>query len=69
MTFDEIYEIIPQLTIEQRKTLLAVIIDSFTEGTKTYDILDFEGIGKHLYDGTDAQEQVNQLRQEWDQPA
>jgi hypothetical protein len=33
------------------------------------NILEFEGVGKHNPVGMDAQEYVNQMRDEWDRPA
>lgn len=33
---------------------------------KERSLLELEGLGKHLWEGIDAQEYVNQLRAEWD---
>lgn len=70
MTFREILSDIPSLTVEERKRLIAVLVDSLTgevqSSAKVFDILDFEGVGAHLYEGTDAQEEVNAMRAEWD---
>jgi hypothetical protein len=69
MTLEMIKEEIRTLSIEQRKQLIAYIVDSLTnsESEKTHSILEFEGVGAHLRDDTlDAQEYVNQLRREWD---
>jgi hypothetical protein len=70
MTFREILLDIPSLTVEERKRLIAALVDSLAgevqPSDKTFDILDFEGVGAHLYDGTDAQEEVNAMRAEWD---
>lgn len=70
MTFREMLSDIPSLTVEERKRLIAALVDSLTGDAqpsgKTFDILDFEGVGAHLYDGSDAQDEVNAMRTEWD---
>ena len=33
---------------------------------KTYSILELRGMGKEIWEGIDAQEYVNKLRDEWD---
>lgn len=66
MTLDAIKREICELPIEQRKALISFIADTLTEPTKKHSLLDFEGVGKHLADGEDAQDYVNRLRDEWD---
>ena len=69
MTFEAIVEEIRTLSIEERKALINVIVDSLTEPiepTKKRSILEFEGLGAEIWDGIDAQEYVNQLSSEWD---
>lgn len=66
MALQEIMQEIRHLDIEERKLLISWIVDSLSEPQKQYSILDFEGVGAHLYDGTDAQDYINQLRDEWD---
>lgn len=66
MTLQEIMQEVCQLDLEDRKLLISWIVDTLTEPPKKYSLLDFEGVGAHLYDGTDAQEYINQLRSEWD---
>lgn len=68
MTLDALAQEIRALSLQERKQLVTLILDTFTDvaDTPTRDILEFEGIGAHLYDGTDAQTYVNQLRSEWD---
>lgn len=71
MTFREILSDIPSLSVEERKQLIAVLVDSLTSDAmlnseKVFDILDFEGVGAHLYEGTDAQDEVSAMRAEWD---
>jgi hypothetical protein len=69
MTFEAIVEEIQTLSVEERKALITVIVDSLTEPlatTRTRSILEFEGIGERLRDDIDPQEYINQLRSEWD---
>jgi hypothetical protein len=65
MTIDQIIREIEQLSIEERKHLVTAIIDSLTDSKpkRNRSILEFEGIG--IWDGTDAQEYINELRDEW----
>ncbi len=69
MTLQEIIQEVRLLDVEARKQLILWIVDSLTEPPKPYSILDFAGAGAHLYDGTDAQDYINQLRSEWDHRA
>lgn len=69
MTFEAIVEEIQTLSVEERKALITVIVDSLTvplATTRTHSILEFEGIGERLRDDIDPQEYINQLRSEWD---
>lgn len=69
MTLEDIKHQVHALTVEQRKQLIAYIIDSLTEyesNEKTHSILEFEGIAAHLADDDDPQDYVNRLRSEWD---
>jgi hypothetical protein len=69
MTFEQITTEIRQMSIQERKRLIAVIVDTLTEEkpARTRSILEFEGIGERLRDGTDAQDYVDRLRSEWDE--
>jgi hypothetical protein len=68
MTLQEIIQEIRALSLDERKQLMYVLIDSLTESAAPpkRNILEFAGIGAELYDGTDAQDYVDQLRREWD---
>jgi hypothetical protein len=69
MTLDDIKQNVRALSVEQRKQLIAFIVDSLTEGEgdyKSHSILEFEGIAAHLADDEDPQAYVNRLRSEWD---
>jgi hypothetical protein len=69
MTFEQITTEIRHMSIQERKRLIAVIVDTLTEDKppRTRSILEFEGIGERLRDGTDAQDYVDRLRSEWDE--
>lgn len=71
MTFDQIANEIRQMSVQERKRLISVIVDTLTEDhpARTRSILEFEGVGEHLRNGTDAQDYVDQLRSEWDEPS
>lgn len=68
MTIQDILQEILSLSIEERKHLIHALIDSLTEpaATEHHSILELEGLGAEIWQGTDAQEYVNQLRSEWD---
>ncbi len=61
MTLQELVKEIQQLSIDDRKTLINLLSDSIDE-PKNYSILEFEGIGRGLLNGVDAQDYVNDLR-------
>jgi hypothetical protein len=69
MTLEQITMEIRHLSVEQRKQLISVIVDTLTEDkpAKTRSILEFEGIGERLRTGEDAQDYVNRIRSEWDE--
>jgi hypothetical protein len=68
MTIQEMLEEIPLLSVAERKQLIHALVDSLDESvaTKPHSILELEGLGAEIWEGMDAQEYVNQLRQEWD---
>jgi len=53
--------------IELIKNLVDLVSSSGNTSAQR-DILEFEGVGAEMWDGIDAQEYVNRLRDEWDQP-
>jgi hypothetical protein len=72
MTIDAILEEIRTLSLAERKRLITAIVDTLTEqplepARKKRSILEFEGVGAEMWQGIDAQEYVNQLRDEWDE--
>ena len=74
MTFNEIVQQISHLTLAERKRLLRVITETLPDtetssALKKRSILEFEGVGKSMWQGVDVQEYVDHLRSEWDQRA
>ena len=70
MTVNAILQEILTLPVEDRKRLIGLIVDTLTEPASSEperSILEFEGVGKELWEGVDAQEYVNRLRDEWEQ--
>ena len=66
MTLDEIIMEVKSLSLEDRQVLMHIIVDSFAPTPKTKKSLkSFRGVAEHLRD-VDAQDYVNQLRNEWD---
>ena len=60
------------LPVEQRKQLIKLIVDTLPEADsdsprKRHKIMEFRGVGAEMWEGIDAQEYVNRLRNEWDQ--
>lgn len=62
-------EQIRELPAQVRLQLLALIAQDLAtpKGGKQKRISDFQGVGKEIWQGIDAQEYVNQLRREWDE--
>jgi hypothetical protein len=74
LAVDDIYERhIRSLPAEQRLRLLARIAAELaaegaaTTGPRLHNVMEFYGVGRRSWDGSDAQEFVNKLRAEWDE--
>lgn len=68
MAVNELISQIQALTIEERKQLLHMIVDTLPENGAIVierNLLDFRGVGAHLRT-KDAQEYVSELRDAWD---
>ena len=60
-------EQIKPLPATERLRLLAVIArDLAPEEKELHSIMELEGLGAEIWEGVDAQEYVNELREEWD---
>ena len=70
MSLHTIKDIIPTLSHEERKELLGYLIDSFVQAAptaaKTRSLHELRGLGKDIWSGIDAQDYINQERDDWD---
>ena len=64
---------IRELPLAERMHLLALIAadlvneSEFVVERPKHNIMEFHGLGKEIWEGIDAQEYINKLRDEWDQ--
>ncbi|HEX2997855.1 MAG TPA: hypothetical protein VHP14_23735 [Anaerolineales bacterium] len=68
MTFEDMVRSVHQLTMDERKQLISLLVDSLTEPhleAQTHTILEFEGIAAHQADDEDPQQYIKRLCQEW----
>ncbi len=69
MAVQEILEEIRALSLEERKQLMKLMVDTLTESEpppKKRNLLELAGLGAEIWEGIDPQEYINQLRSEWD---
>lgn len=67
MSVTEIMEQAKNLSLQERKELVKLLVDTLDmPSTKKYSILEFEGIAVHLANGEDPQNYVRCIRNEWD---
>lgn len=69
LTIEDIVQEVRTLSVEERKRLIGLIVDTLTDQSSPLpkrSILEFEGVGAEIWQGIDAQEYVNRLRNEWD---
>lgn len=70
MTYVELVREVKKLSPQERRALLDVLereVQNDTTVSKSRSLLDYYGVAAHSADGTDAQEYVNRLRDEWDE--
>ncbi len=71
LTVEELYEqYIRPLTVEQKLRLLVKIAEHLSAEcvpNQLQSIMELHGLGAEIWEGIDAQEYVNQLREEWSQ--
>ncbi len=68
MTLEAVMRKIRSLSVEERKRLIGLIVDSLAEPllpARTRSILDYEGVAARLADDEDPQDHVKRLRDEW----
>ena len=68
MTITEILEQAKTLSPRERKELAKLLIDMLDVGNAPAQrrLSELRGLGKEIWQGVDAQEYVNQLRDGWD---
>jgi hypothetical protein len=69
MSVMRILEEVRALSLEERKTLMKLMIDTLTEGgepRRTRSLRELRGLGKEIWQGIDAQQHIDQQRDEWD---
>jgi len=70
MTMHDILDLIPHLSVPERKHLIMRLVDSLTmsDDSETHSLLELEGLGAEIWEGVDVEEYINQMRDEWDEP-
>ena len=70
MTIAEIIQQAKTLSVQERKELVKLLVDSLdvpeAVPRQQRRLSELRGLGKEIWKGIDAQEYVNQLRNEWD---
>jgi hypothetical protein len=70
MTIAEILHQAKTLSVQERKELVKLLVDSLdvhVAGPRQQRRLsELRGLGKEIWEGIDAQDYVNRLRSEWD---
>ncbi len=71
MVVNELLEEIRTLPLEERKQLMKLMVDILSEPPRTPDqkhsLRELRGLGKEIWTGIDAQDYIDQQRNEWDQ--
>lgn len=74
MSVQEMKIIIPTLSHQERKELLEVLVDTFTvpDSNVTSEpkrsLRELRGLGKEIWAGIDAQQYIDEQRNDWDRP-
>lgn len=72
MTVAEVMEQARALSLQERKELVKLLVDSLdtpeAKQPRRRRLTELRGLGKEIWEGIDAQEYVDQLRNEWDTP-
>jgi hypothetical protein len=71
MTSAEILQWAKTLSVQERKELVRLLVDSLDVPEEVpcqqRRLSELRGLGKEIWEDIDAQEYVNQLRSEWDE--
>jgi hypothetical protein len=71
MTIETMLEEIRHLSVQDRKQLINLIVETLPDMRQENapirrSITELRGLGKEIWEGIDAQDYVDQLRDEWD---
>jgi hypothetical protein len=70
MSLLEVFEQAQTLPLDEQTKLIKMLVDVVAKpiagSSKQRSLLELEGLGAEIWAGIDAQEYVNQLRDEWD---
>jgi len=67
MTIQDIMDEVRVMPIDERERLMQMIQETLDQPkVKKHSIMELAGLGAEIWEGVDAQEYVNQLRNEWD---
>ena len=69
MTVNELLEQAKNLSVEDRKELAKLLIDTLAvvpPAAPQRRLSELRGLGSEIWQGIDAQDYVNQMRDEWD---
>ena len=72
MTLEDIVQEVRVLSVEDRKRLISLIVDTLTEpesphAQKKRSILELAGLGAEIWKDIDTDAYINEMRDEWDQ--
>jgi len=73
MSLQEVLREAENLSREEQSQLIKLLLDrvltsSNTQLDKSHSLRELRGLGKEIWEGVDAQEYINQQRDEWDKP-
>ena len=70
MSLPELIQEARALSLEERKQLMKALVDMWTEPeaaqSQKRSLRELRGLGKEIWAGIDAQEYIDQQRDEWD---
>ncbi|MHB8625604.1 MAG: hypothetical protein ACYDBJ_15520 [Aggregatilineales bacterium] len=76
MTIQHIIREAEMLSAEERRELIKSLVDTLAvadspvspKTPRIHRLVELRGLGKEIWEGLDAQDYVDQMRNEWDQP-
>ncbi len=73
MSLQEVLREAESLSREEQSQLIKLLLDrilpsSSAQPDKAHSLRELRGLGKEIWEGIDAQDYINQQRDEWDKP-